>query len=360
MRCSSQTLIRQHIDNLFDRAFPPTASISGYVEGSCEAIIKLPTKLFGAYRSPLKGALSALPLVLPRIIRTARRRSRAAGHLHSKGDNASVRKMREIVKTGVACLAFTGMEFVFQSKPVIRFFKNMFRKQRLKYTGQEPSEQELDKLAKKTAIKLVNEAHNLIQIPLALVVMHQPQIKDNKLYGVTPASKALNAISAGFFLQDIIQVTKNSKTAGPAMMLHAGVCCPIYVFAMKQQKASFFSAGFILWELSTPFVHAREIMHQMGMGKTKAYAVNGVAMMAVFFACRNVYGPVMLGQFWKQSRSDLLDRIDPSLRPPGRPRISKATIMSIRASGIVMTALNTLWFSKMLQGAAKLFLRRAK
>ena len=192
-----------------------------------------------------------------------------------------------------------------------------------------------------------------MQVPLALYVLNQPEMHANKLYGVTTASRINNNIGAGFFLQDLVNVIRRYKTAGPEMLLHAGVCCPIYVFSSQREMAHFFASGFLLWELSTPFVHAREIMAQMKMGKTKAYAINGVIMIAVFFGCRNVYGNILLAQFWRKSRDDL-QGLNPDLRPPGK-RLSKATAYTIRVSGLAMSFLNTFWFSKMIQGAVKLF-----
>jgi hypothetical protein len=49
-------------------------------------------------------------------------------------------------------------------------------------------------------------------------------------------------------------------------------------------------AGFLLWELSTPFVHLRWLLLKSGRDKQKLYATNGLLMMVVFFLCRPVWG----------------------------------------------------------------------
>jgi TLC domain len=49
-------------------------------------------------------------------------------------------------------------------------------------------------------------------------------------------------------------------------------------------------AGFLLWELSTPLVHARWFMLKAGQSRSTAYTVNGIALVLVFFACRPVWG----------------------------------------------------------------------
>lgn len=46
----------------------------------------------------------------------------------------------------------------------------------------------------------------------------------------------------------------------------------------------------MLWELSTPFVHLRWLLHKSGREKKKAYSVNAAVMLVVFFLCRPVWG----------------------------------------------------------------------
>jgi hypothetical protein len=49
-------------------------------------------------------------------------------------------------------------------------------------------------------------------------------------------------------------------------------------------------AGFLLWELSTPFVHLRWLLHKSGRDGGRLYLINGLVMMAVFFLCRPLWG----------------------------------------------------------------------
>ena len=46
----------------------------------------------------------------------------------------------------------------------------------------------------------------------------------------------------------------------------------------------------MLWELSTPFVFMRWLLHSLGRQHTKLYLANGVAMIVVFLLCRNILG----------------------------------------------------------------------
>lgn len=55
-------------------------------------------------------------------------------------------------------------------------------------------------------------------------------------------------------------------------------------------KCRFAGISFLLWELSTPFVHARWLMHHLHMEHTKIYFINGLLMLISFFSVRCVYG----------------------------------------------------------------------
>uniref|UniRef100_A0A7S1SLT9 TLC domain-containing protein n=1 Tax=Tetraselmis chuii TaxID=63592 RepID=A0A7S1SLT9_9CHLO len=259
---------------------------------------------------------------------------------------------KPVVQHVVCTAAFMGLHIVLDAPVFRRAISGWFRRNRLRNKGEEPTKEQTKKFTAKTIIKLVNEVHNLVNVPLGMHVIGRPEMRQDKLYATCRSSMALNLIGAGFFTQDLIMVCKKFN---PEMFLHAGVCCPIYVYSFFSKHAQYYSSAFMMWEASTPFVHAREIMHDIGMGKSKAYAANGLTMMAVFFLCRNLYGTFLLVDFWKGSRQEILR---PTPQPAGGKCLSTKTIWVIRTGGILMTALNTLWFSKMAQGAAKLFLKK--
>ena len=50
------------------------------------------------------------------------------------------------------------------------------------------------------------------------------------------------------------------------------------------------AAMFLMWELSTPCVYVRWFLYNLGKHDTKAYIINGLAMLATFFFARNVLG----------------------------------------------------------------------
>lgn len=117
--------------------------------------------------------------------------------------------------------------------------------------------------------------------------------------------------------------------------------CPVTVAAPTAFSPScFLGAAFLMWELSTPFVYVRWVLLKLGMAESRLLAANNLLGFAVFFCCRNLYGPceravvLLLGR--QAGRSHLTMGMDrhalpclplpalpcpgPQLGPSSRPR----------------------------------------
>lgn len=107
-------------------------------------------------------------------------------------------------------------------------------------------------------------------------------------------------------------------------------------------------AGFLLWELSTPFMHLRWVLYKIDKDKTKLYKYNALAGMLIFFLCRVIWGNALSIMFWWDSWR--------ALRMPEGSKLNMANIYFYRVCTVVMNTLNAWWFSKMvklLMGAVK-------
>jgi hypothetical protein len=101
-------------------------------------------------------------------------------------------------------------------------------------------------------------------------------------------------------------------------------------------------AGFLLWELSTPFMHLRWVLYKIGKGDTQLYQYNALAGMAIFFLCRVVWGNALSVLFWVQSYQALQT-------PKGQAELWMPQIWFYRLCTVVMNGLNAWWFSKMVK-----------
>jgi hypothetical protein len=97
-----------------------------------------------------------------------------------------------------------------------------------------------------------------------------------------------------------------------------------------------------MWELSTPFMHARWFLYKIGRDKTPLYPANALLGMLIFFLCRNCFGPWLSYAFLKQSAAALQTA-------RGRRELWMPAIWFFRSAVVILNGLNAFWFSKMFK-----------
>lgn len=101
-----------------------------------------------------------------------------------------------------------------------------------------------------------------------------------------------------------------------------------------------------MWELSTPFVNFRWLLSAGGRAQSRLYIANGLAMVAVFFCCRNLWGTWCSFKFFQATQAEL--------DHPRAGGFSPGGIWGYRIANVSLNALNAVWFYKMVTKAAKL------
>lgn len=200
------------------------------------------------------------------------------------------------------------------------------------------------KLAKQAEARIVGALHISIQIPLAFYVLRQRELWPDKLHTHTPYSTLLAKISAGYFLHDLGFCVATKE--GWPYTLHAACCSSVYIYAACFGVMHYYGAGFLMWELSTPFVYLRWFLHNLGYAKSPLYVANGFAMLISFFLARNVFGNYLTYQFLSDTTAAI-----------AHPKAGGMSPTGLRASQIVditLTILNTYWVGKMFQGGLKM------
>jgi len=164
----------------------------------------------------------------------------------------------------------------------------------------------------------------------------------------SPAWERVVAVSFGYFAYDFCLVLSDPKMPGRAeMLLHhlLGLTMHFSPVCIYQNFAAISCVGY-LCELSTPFVNARWMLKEAGGGSgTRLYAMNGVAIVISFFACRVVGGLAYLYQIFV---------LVPRYAPPALSDLGLVGKMA-PAGALVFYALNLYWMYKILAGAIKLF-----
>lgn len=115
------------------------------------------------------------------------------------------------------------------------------------------------------------------------------------------------------------------------------ICMPLHAILIT-------GAAFLMWELSTPFVNVRWLLAKMGRDTSRLYVANGLAMVVVFFLCRNVWGTYCSVRFFQATQAEL-----DSPRPGG---FSAGGIWGYRIANVSLNLLNLYWFTLMVRKAA--------
>lgn len=138
--------------------------------------------------------------------------------------------------------------------------------------------------------RLICTIHNLIQVVLGVVALSSPVLWNDSLFGTTPLSRFVVALSAGFFIWDLTFAIRRVKFDGVVPIYHGMVCSTLLFYNVITGTGHFYGVGSILWEFSTPCVHARWILYKLGLEGSKLYYYNGLMMILSFAICRVCWG----------------------------------------------------------------------
>lgn len=182
--------------------------------------------------------------------------------------------------------------------------------------------------------------HNVLQVPLAYRILTDPAFRADAMFYATPFSRLVMLISAGYFLYDTLECLWRFEHEGAEFLLHGVMCFVTYSQLYRSAQMNWLGAGFLMWELSTPFMHARWFLYKIGRDKSAIYPLNALMGMLVFFLCRNCFGPWLSWQFLKQSSAALATS-------RGRRELWMPAIWFFRSAVVILNGLNAFWFSKM-------------
>lgn len=201
--------------------------------------------------------------------------------------------------------------------------------------------------------KLVGNVHNCVAVPVALAVLFSERVGGAavgtaRIHAASPLSLFMCVFSSSYFTYEIFEVLFRFSENGPAFLVHAVSCWFVYFFACFRYVLHWHGAGFLLWEASTPLVHLRWFLYEAGQAKSCLYAATGLAMAVVFFAARNVWGPLLSLAFFRDTAQEL------TLAAQGRSDFSPLAIYAYRAANVALNLLNAFWFGKIAQGVVGL------
>lgn len=207
------------------------------------------------------------------------------------------------------------------------------------------SAEEQRRFLSQLSAKLVGMVFLASVMPLAIRCLADPAMSGGRRFLThTHLSEQVVEVGAGYFLYDIVLCLTKFDDNGIEFLVHAAVCCLVFCTASAMGVMHYYGAAFLMWELSTPLMYIRWLMLKSGLGASPALKAVNLAFAAVFFACRNVWGPVMTLNFWRESAAELAS---------GSPALPPSAIWGIRFLACCLNCLNAYWFAQMARIALR-------
>ncbi|KAI8607382.1 TLC domain-containing protein [Chytriomyces sp. MP71] len=187
-------------------------------------------------------------------------------------------------------------------------------------------------------MRIVAFFNAIVVCSLAWPMLNDPALYKAKLWGYNKYAGDVNAIVVGYFLWDIYV---SLLMFDPGYILH-GVCAfTVYALSFKP-FIMYYGAVFILYELSTPFLHIHWLCDKVGLTGTTLQFVNGIVLLVTFFCARLVFGFYQSWMFFVTVYAEM-DAIPTYL------------VVVYSVCNFVLNGLNVFWFFKMVDSVQRRF-----
>lgn len=154
----------------------------------------------------------------------------------------------------------------------------------LKYTTLDEKEYFLVKVGEKCASTI----HSIVAVNFAIRILMNDYIWSHRISFISNESQLLSNFTCGYFLYDMALCSIRFKYVGSMFLGHAILAFAINLISITSGVGHFYTAAFIVWETSTPFVNIRYFMNKLGVHVFEK--INNVLIMLAFLICRIIWG----------------------------------------------------------------------
>mmetsp|Transcript_38845 Transcript_38845/g.109917 ORF Transcript_38845/g.109917 Transcript_38845/m.109917 type:complete len:240 (+) Transcript_38845:128-847(+) len=150
----------------------------------------------------------------------------------------------------VATGFFMGCELLLRAPPAKRWITAQLTK-----PGEVLDEKQKAILFQQATSRIVAEVFNIVALPLAILVLTDPAMWEDRLRSNSVISNVLIMFCSGYFIHDTFVCGSQVHHEGFLYLFHAVSCMSIYTYGMISGLQHLYGAVFILFEASTPLVH---------------------------------------------------------------------------------------------------------
>lgn len=187
------------------------------------------------------------------------------------------------------------------------------------------------------AIKTVSFVQSVIICVLGIPIFGNEYLEKDHIFAATPYSNFYVSMALGYFIWDALICLYFIKYCGIGFVMHGVVSTIVFGIAVHYQFIQYYSAIFLLFETSTPFLNIRWVGLKLNILPDSVELINNIILILIFFFIRILWGWYQVGMlaydFW-------LAKDD--------PRFSTVGAIIILTCNGVLDILNVFWFSKMM------------
>ena len=185
--------------------------------------------------------------------------------------------------------------------------------------------------------RVVSFVQAIIICALGIPIFGNEYLAKDHVFATTPYSKFYTTLALSYFVWDTIVSIIYVRYFGVGFLVHGIVSTIVFGIAVEYDFIQYYSAAFLLFEISTPFLDIRWIGLKFDVLSEFTKLINNVILILIFFfirICWGWYQVIVLG-------IDLYAAKDVE----GFPTAGALIILSCN---FVLDILNVYWFSKMM------------
>lgn len=186
-------------------------------------------------------------------------------------------------------------------------------------------------------VRVVSFIQAIIICILGIPVFNNKYLNEDHIFATTPYSKFYTSMALSYFIWDTFISTIYVKYFGVGFLIHGIVSTIVFWIAVEYSFIQYYSAIFLLFEISTPFLDIRWVGLKFDVLSETVKLINNVILILIFFFIRICWGWYQVGRlaidFYAAKNTE------------GFTTIGAVIILTCNS---VLDVLNVYWFSKMM------------
>lgn len=186
-------------------------------------------------------------------------------------------------------------------------------------------------------VRVVSFIQAIIICVLGIPIFNNQYLNQDHVFASTPYSKFYTSMALSYFIWDTIVSTIYVKFFGVGFLVHGIVSTIVFWIAVDYTFIQYYSATFLLFEISTPFLDIRWVGLKFDVLSETVKLINNIILILIFFFIRICWGWYQVGRLG----------IDLYAARNSEGFTTTGAIIILTCNS-VLDILNVYWFTKMM------------